>query len=93
MSTPDQHAWWWELSQEQRDRMDAMARKSILKLDGYPYSSAEVAAELLSWMTLAAEVAEMHVEWLTRTKRKFERRGVPWTTANLKRHSRLWEVE
>lgn len=93
MSTPGQHAWWWDLPRDQRDKMDAMARKSILNLEGYPYSSAEVAAELLAWTTLGAEVAEMHVEWLTRTKRKFERRGVPWTTSNLALYSRLWEVE
>lgn len=93
MSTPDRHAWWWDLPQEQRDKMDAMARQSILELDCYPYSSAEVAAELLAWTTLEAEVAELHVEWLTNTKRKFERRGVDWTTENLRRYSRLWEVE
>ncbi|WP_158241009.1 hypothetical protein [Mycolicibacterium goodii] len=93
MNTPNPHGWWWDLPQEQRDKMDAIARRSILRLDCYPYGNAEVAAELLAWVNLEAEVAEMHVEWLTRTRRKFERRGVPWTTENLERYSRLWEVE
>jgi hypothetical protein len=45
----DPHAWWFDLDPEYRDELNDLARHSILELDCYPYSNAEVAAELVAW--------------------------------------------
>lgn len=49
--------------------------------------------ELPLWQELEIEVLRAHTDWLSRTKAKFERNGWPWTTGELERRSRLWEVE
>lgn len=91
--TADPHAWWHSLPQEKRDLMHRAAQRSILQLPSYPFDSSELAAELLAWSQLENDVLAMHHAWLSATKAKFERNGWPWTTDELARRSRLWEVE
>lgn len=69
------HAWWWDLPEEERERFNRIARESLLELDCYPYSSAEVAAELLAWTHLEIEVEEAHGNWLQKVKTSIERTG------------------
>jgi hypothetical protein len=86
------HDWWASLTPERQEALNEIARESILQLDCYPMIY-EVAAELLEWQQLELEVLDAHADWLARTKAKFERRGLEWTTENLNRYSRLWECE
>lgn len=51
------------------------------------------AAAVAYWQQLEADVADAYADWLTRTQRKFEANGWPWTTAELARRSPLWEHE
>lgn len=95
MTAPEPHpfAWWWDLPEDERDRFNNMARESILELDCYPYSNAEVAAELLAWMQLEAEIAEAHGDWLTKVKRSIERTGREYNRGTFLRYCQLWEHE
>lgn len=54
---------------------------------------AMLADEHIYWLQLSGDIFEAHADWLARTRRKFERHGWPWTTEELERRSRLWEVE
>jgi hypothetical protein len=62
--TADPNTWWPGLDPEYRDQLNRLARDSILELDCYPYSNAEVAAELVAWTRLEADIAEAHGDWL-----------------------------
>lgn len=93
MSDPHPSAWWWEMPEEQREMFDELARTSILELDCYPYSNAEVAAELLAWKQLEVEIAEQHGDWLRRVKRAIERSGREYNRESFLRYCRVWEHE
>ncbi|KRE31568.1 hypothetical protein ASG82_23825 [Mycobacterium sp. Soil538] len=86
-------AWWWALPGEQREDMNRLARESILELDGYPYSSAEVAAELVAWVRLEAEIMEAHGDWLEKVKRSIERTGREYNRETFLRYCELREHE
>lgn len=89
---------WSELPEPQRAKLRSIAMKyhdfvtHPLGNDG-SILSAESCMEVVAWQTLDAEVIEAHSDWLARTKAKFERRGWPWTTAELARRSQFGEPE
>jgi hypothetical protein len=80
------------LTPEDRDRLDTAARRCPLSLPKMPMDRL-ILQEVLAWQRLEIDVLDAHADWLARTKAKFERRGVEWTTDNLNRYSRLWELE
>jgi len=85
--------WFGNLPPEDQERLDGIARKSIIEgLERCPRDFA-ILQELLAWQHLEIEVLEAHAAWLSRTKARFERRGVEWTFENVNRWSRLWECE
>lgn len=90
MTRPDQSdddTWWFELTQEERDSIDATARRSILGLDAYPYWDQPLCAEMLSWSHLDNEVTAAYGAWLERLKRRAEAHGREWTRAEFLRQS------
>lgn len=90
----DPREWWDSLDADRREELDAFARRSILDgLAGYPYWDQALCVELLAWSHLENEVLEAHAKWLAAARAKFERNGWPWTTGELARRWRLWEVE
>ncbi len=48
--------------------------------------------EIAAWQELENDILRDHCDWLSRTRAKYQRRGWPWTTEELARRSRLWEV-
>ena len=80
------------LTPEDRERLDAAARRCPLSLPKMPMDVSVLRA-VLAWQALEVDILEAHADWLARTKAKLERRGVEWTTGNLARYSRLWELE
>lgn len=84
--------WFDGLTTEQRERLDAAARRCPLSLPCMPMDHL-ILEEVLAWQAIEIDVLDAHSDWLTRTKNLFERRGVEWTTGNLARYSRLWGVE
>lgn len=84
--------YWGGLTPEQQERMHDAARNSILQLPRCPMDY-DVVLEILAWQRVEIDVLEAHAAWLSRTRAKFERHGVDWTTTNVMRYSRLWEVE
>lgn len=80
------------LTPDEQEHLHSLARRSILELPRLPMDYA-VLHELLEWQALEIDVLEAHADWLSRTEAKFERNGWPWTTGELMRRSRLWEVE
>ena len=85
-------AFWFDLPQEQRDLLDRSAQNSILNLPRYPFWSAEIAAELAAWKTLENEIAQAHIDWLSKLKARAERRGRAWNRAELLHQARLTEA-
>ncbi|OBA57867.1 MULTISPECIES: hypothetical protein [Gordonia] len=85
-------AWWFERPQDERDLLDRSARNSILNLPSYPFWSAEIAAELAAWKTLENEVAQAHIDWLSKLKARADRRGRVWDRAEFLRQARLTEA-
>ncbi|MEH3141175.1 MAG: hypothetical protein PGN37_13540 [Mycobacterium kyogaense] len=85
--------WWESLPAERRDSLNRIAQGSILALDAYPWSNVELMAELNAWQELETDVLTAHIDWLTRTKHRFESRGIPWTTDQLLRRAHVWEHE
>lgn len=69
------------------DGATAAALLEILNIEG------ELAEEYIYWLQLSNEVLEAFTDWQSRTRRKFERNGWPWTTEELARRSHLWEHE
>lgn len=89
----DPYTWWRRLPEDEREHFNKLARESILQLDCYPYSNAEVASELLGWTRLESDVAEAHGEWLAKVKAAVERTGREWNRENFLRYCRLREHE
>ena len=85
-------AFWFERPQDERDLLDRSARNSILNLPSYPFWSAEIAAELAAWKTLENEVAQAHIDWLSKLKARADRRGRVWDRAEFLRQARLTEA-
>lgn len=90
MTAPE---WWWGLPEDERERLNRFALSSILALDCYPYSSAEVAAELLAWSHLETEVMEAHGAWLEKVKAAIEGTGQEYNRATFLRYCQLREHE
>lgn len=86
-------AWWWKLPEEEREHLNRLARESVLQLDCYPYSNAEVAAELVAWIRLEVDVVEAHAAWLEKVKRSIERTGRAYNRETFLRFCQLWEHE
>lgn len=57
-----------------------------------PAPAWETLLEVNHWQALEVELLEAHSAWLVRTKEMFDRRGWPWTTAELAARSHLREV-
>lgn len=55
--------------------------------------AADLSDEYIYWLQLSNDVMEAYADWLSATRRKFERRGWPWTVEELARRSHLWEHE
>lgn len=91
MSNPD--TWWWSLPDEERERLNRLARESILELDCYPYSSAAAAAELVEWSRLEADILEAHGAWLEKVRTSIERRGLEYNRSSFLRYCELREHE
>ncbi|AZZ82568.1 hypothetical protein C5O27_17155 [Gordonia alkanivorans] len=85
-------AFWFNLTQEERDKLDASARRSLLELSGYPYWSLELCAELAAWVELEAEVLNAYTDWLEACEARAHRAGRRWDRAELLRQERLREV-
>lgn len=85
--------WWDHLPPEDQERLDRIARESII--DGLQRMPRDYTAmlEILAWQQLEVDVLEAHTDWLARTKARFERNGWPWTVEELARRSHLWEHE
>jgi hypothetical protein len=78
------------LSAEEQEKLHQIARDSILELPRCPMDYA-VLQEVLAWQRVEIDVMEAHGEWLSRTKARFERLGIPWTETEFQRRSHLWE--
>lgn len=86
---PD-NAWWFAQPQEVRDRLDGMARRSILDgLARYPFWSVELCTEIVSWLQLENEVAAMHGDWLETIHHRAHAAGRHWDRYEMLRQSRL----
>lgn len=85
-------AFWFELSQEQRDLLDRSAQESILQMPHYPYWDQALAAELLAWQRLEIDVLTAYNEWLERLKARADRRGRVWDRAEFLNQCRLHEA-
>jgi len=84
------HDWWNNLDPEQQESLNRIAQDSILELERYPMNY-DVQRELFAWQNLELEVMQAHADWLSRTKARFERLGIPWTANEFQRRSWLWE--
>lgn len=87
-----QFAFWFDLTQDQRDQLDRSAQRSILELPRYPYWSTEICAELLAWANLEIDVATAHGDWLAGLKARADRRGREWNRAEFLNQCRLHEA-
>lgn len=89
--------YWATRTEEEKDSMRAVGRRFIGMIDGLDDDGSilmyEALAGITFWQKLETEVLTAHGAWLAATKAKFERNGWPWTTGELARRSRLWEVE
>ncbi|WP_454175259.1 hypothetical protein [Gordonia sputi] len=90
-NNPD-FAFWFRLSQDERDLLDQSARTSALGLTRYPYWDGAICAELLAWKDIEIEILEAHHAWLTRLKARAERHGRAWTHEEMLRQCRLTEA-
>ncbi|WP_448222856.1 hypothetical protein [Gordonia iterans] len=82
-------AWWFRLSDAEREGLDAAARESILDLPRYPFWAPEITAEILAWAQLEADVTTAHASWLEGLHRRAMSRGRTWGRHELLRQSRL----
>lgn len=85
-------AFWFDLPREHRDLLDRSAQNSILNLPRYPFWSAEIAAELAAWKTLENEIAQAHIDWLSKLKARADRHGREWTHEEMLRQCRITEA-
>lgn len=53
----------------------------------------DLSDEYVYWLELSNDVLEAFADWQSRTKARFERRGIPWTVGELARRAHLWEHE
>lgn len=85
-------AFWFRLSQDERDLLDHSARTSVLELPRYPYWDGAICAELLAWQRVEIDVLAAYNEWLERLKARADRRGRVWDRAEFLRQARLTEA-
>lgn len=96
---PDPAAWpavWARLTDEQRDSIARIVTRYGGFIPGHRPAAAvpswEAFAAATEWQRLENEVLDAHAGWLAKTKALFERRGWPWTTAELLARSHVREV-
>lgn len=69
------------------DATTAAALIEIINLQG------QLADEYIYWLELSNDVLEAFADWQSRTRKAFERRGIPWTIEQLQIRSHLWGHE
>lgn len=95
MTSDDWREGWQDMPQERRDRVAELLNRHADLIPGWQdgaIPTPEQLATLSAWQGLAAEVLTAYSDWLARTKALFERRGWPWTTAELPARSYIREV-
>lgn len=89
--------YWAALPEEEKESMRRYGIRFVGMVDGLDDDGSillqEALTDINAWMQLEIDVLAAHGAWLSATKAKFERNGWPWTTGELARRSRLWEVE
>lgn len=87
---------WQRMPQDRRDTITRILRHYGALIPSYrpddPVPDPEAFNAIAEWQNLENEILTAHVDWLARTKALFERRGWPWTTAELLARSHVREV-
>ncbi len=88
--------YWAGLTEDEKEALRETGRKYVGMVDGLDDDGSILTEpamrEILEWQALEIDILRDHGDWLARTKAKYERNGWPWTTEELARRSRLWEV-
>lgn len=83
---------WFQLSDEERDKLNRSARRSPLELPRYPYWDHALCAELLYWADLEVDLLTDYNDWLKRLMHRAERQGREWNRQEFLRQCRLHEA-
>ena len=89
--------YWRSLTDPDRDELKAMFHRyhgliEGIASDGTPRSQ-QVVLAVADMLLLEDEILEAHLDWLRRTRAKFDACGIPWTADELALHAELGDGE
>ncbi|MEN4449992.1 hypothetical protein [Mycobacterium sp. SM3041] len=89
--------YWAQLPERMKEPLREVGLRFLGMVDGIGDDGSiltqEAMVAVLKFQELERDILDAHGNWLSRTKSKFERLGIDWTTENLNRWSRLWDAE